>query len=197
MRTGIILAIFAYLFWGLMPIYWKSIRNVPALEILCHRIIWSFLFLVILQTFGRQWRLFLLNLKNPKTRRLYFGSACIIAFNWGLYIWAVNAGFIVEASLGYFINPLVSVLLGVVFLKERLRRVQWVAVIIAASGVLFMTIQYGVFPWIALLLAGTFTGVLTSLPKSGEWMVKVKKAFGWVMIAIGEYFLVKAGGMLI
>ena len=156
MKTGILLAIFAYTLWGLLPIYWKSIQHLPPFEILCHRIVWSFLFLSIAQTVIGNWRNILNKLKDSKTRITFIVTSCIIGANWLLYVWAVNSGYVVEASLGYFINPLISVFLGVAILRERLRPFQWTAVGIAAVGVFYLTFIYGAFPWIALLLAVSF-----------------------------------------
>lgn len=166
MKSGILFAILAYTIWGLLPIYWKTIRHVSSFEILCHRIVWSFLFLAVAQTVIGNWRSISNKLKDRKTRRLYIVTGCIIGSNWLLYVWAVNSGYVVEASLGYFINPLISVSLGVIILKERLRPAQWTAVAVAALGVLYLTFVYGAFPWIALLLACSF-GLYGLLRKIG------------------------------
>lgn len=156
MRKGVLAALTAYTLWGFFPIYWKTIKVVPAYEILCHRIIWSLLFLITLLLLTKRWKwLKPLSLK-PKLILPFVGSGFILASNWLIYIWAVNSGFIVESSLGYFINPLVNVLLGVIFLKERLRGVQWLSISIAGAGVLYLTFLYGQFPWIALALASSF-----------------------------------------
>ncbi len=156
MNKGIFLAIGAYLIWGFLPIYLKTIQEVPDIQILIHRSIWSFIFLAFLISIQKNWGDIRRALRTPKT--LFFGiiAACLLAVNWLTFIFAVNAGFIVESSLGYFINPLISVLLGVVFLRERLRPFQWFAVSIAAIGVLYLTISYGTLPWIALALAFSF-----------------------------------------
>lgn len=155
-HKGILSALTAYLLWGFFPIYWKSIKVVPVYEILCHRVVWSLLFLIILLSIRKHWKWLKPALVVPKTILPFVGSAVIIAGNWLTYIWGVNSGYIVETSLGYFINPLVNVLLGVVFLKEKLRRIQWISIIIAFLGVLYLTFQYGQFPWIALTLAFSF-----------------------------------------
>jgi chloramphenicol-sensitive protein RarD len=156
MNRGVVLAIGAYLIWGFIPIYFKILDEVPALQILGHRAIWSFVFLVVLILFRKEWRDFLRAISSRKT--LLFGvlAAVLLTINWLTYIWGVNNGFIVETSLGYFINPLVSVVLGVVFLREKLRLFQWIAVSVAAIGVLYLTISYGALPWIALSLAFSF-----------------------------------------
>jgi len=156
MNNGIVYAVSAYIFWGIHPIYWKLLQNVPSTEILSHRILWSFIFFFIVVSLKREWK----NLKNKilssENKLIIFFPALLIGSNWGMYIWAVNSGFIIETSLGYFICPLISVLLGVFFLKESLRKVQWLAVIIASIGVIIMTVLYGQFPWISLFLAGTW-----------------------------------------
>jgi len=155
-RKGIWLGLGAYLLWGLLPVYWKALRTVPAPEILAHRIVWSFGFLALLVILSRQGRTLLAAATQRRTLAIYLGAALLLGLNWFVYIWAVNHDRIVETSLGYYINPLVSVALGVVVLRERLGAIQWMAVGIAALGVLFLTWQYGAFPWIAVVLALSF-----------------------------------------
>jgi chloramphenicol-sensitive protein RarD len=155
-REGILYAFGAYLIWGLVPVYWKLIKHVPAIQILGHRIAWSFILLAVVLYATRRWKELRTLASDSKVIRIYFIAAILVAFNWGIYVWSVNAGFILEASLGYFINPLLSVLLGVVFLRERLRPFQWISVGLAAAGVGYLTIAYGHLPWIALSLAFTF-----------------------------------------
>jgi len=156
MNKGILAAIGAYFLWGILPIYWKLIERIPAIEILGHRMVWSLVFVVILLTVRKQWDWLGKVRKHPGKYMAFLGSALILGLNWYTYIWAVNSGHIVEASLGYFINPLFSVVLGVIFLKEHLRRWQLVAVLIASAGVVYLTVQHGQFPWIAITLALTF-----------------------------------------
>lgn len=155
MNKGIWLAIGAYAFWGLFPIYWKWLQAVPALQLLGHRMVWSFVLLIGVVLARRQWRAFRAALTS-RTLRIYFIAALLIGVNWFVYVWGVNAGHIVETSLGYFINPLLSVLLGVVVLRERLRPLQWVPIGLAGIGVLYLTIVYGAIPWISLILAFSF-----------------------------------------
>jgi chloramphenicol-sensitive protein RarD len=156
MKKGIIQGIIAYTLWGIFPIYWKTLQNIPSLEILCHRMIWSFMFLLALLTLKKQWA-WIVAVKEIRIVRItYCTTAAFLSINWLTYIWAVNAGYIVDASLGYFINPLISVLLGVIFLQEKLRTFQWIAAGIAGCGVLYLTVGYGSFPWIGLTLAFTF-----------------------------------------
>ena len=166
-QKGVLFVVIAYLFWGLLPIFWKSIQDVPSVEILCHRVVWSAVILAAVQVIRNRWDWIRINLKDTKTRLTFIGTSGLIGFSWFIYVWAVNSGFIVETSLGYFINPLVSVFLGVLFLRERLRAVQWLAITIAAVGVLYMTIVYGAFPWIALALAFSF-GIYGLLRKIGS-----------------------------
>lgn len=154
-QTGALYAVLAYSSWGLLPIYWKFFGQVPAVEVLSHRIIWSALFLmVVLWVQHRQtefWQIW-----QPKLLKGLLLTALLLAFNWGLYIYGVNTDRVVETSLGYFINPLVNVLLGFLFLKERLHRSQQVAVGLAALGVAYFIWQFGSVPWIALGLAISF-----------------------------------------
>lgn len=155
MNKGMLYGIGAYALWGFFPIYWKLLHHVPALQLLGHRIGWSFLLLLGVIFVTKQWDEFRKTL-NARTIRIYLIAALLIGVNWLTYVWAVNAGFIVETSLGYFINPLLSVLMGVIFLGERLRSAQWIPVILAAIGVAYLTFVYGQPPWIALLLAFSF-----------------------------------------
>jgi chloramphenicol-sensitive protein RarD len=155
MKKGILFAIGAYVFWGFFPLYWKLLKEVPALQLLGHRISWSFLVLLVIILVTRQWGDFRA-LLNRQTLSIYLLAALLIAVNWLTYVWSVNAGFIVEASLGYFINPLLSVLLGVIVLRERLRPVQWLPIGIAAVGVTYLTLAYGGRLWIPFTLAFSF-----------------------------------------
>jgi chloramphenicol-sensitive protein RarD len=153
---GVVYAASAFLIWGISPIYWKALQAVPALEIILHRMVWSFFFLVPLVILMRRWQEFKDALSNYRTLLILLFTALIVGGNWLLYIWAVNTDRLIQASLGYYINPLVNVVLGMVFLKERLRPPQIVAVLLAAAGVLYLTVYYGEFPWIALTLAVSF-----------------------------------------
>ncbi|MBK6764521.1 MAG: EamA family transporter RarD [Micrococcales bacterium] len=155
-RAGLAFGIGAYSLWGLFPLYWPLLAPASAWEILAHRMVWSFAFLLVIGLFARSWRQIGAALASPRTRWLLLAAAGLVSVNWGTYIWAVNEGYVVEASLGYFINPLVSVALGVVVLGETLRRVQWVAVGIACVAVAGLTLSYGRPPWIALILAFSF-----------------------------------------
>jgi chloramphenicol-sensitive protein RarD len=155
MKKGILYGIGAYVCWGFFPIYWKSLRQVPATQLIGHRILWSFLMLFAVILFTRQWGEFRKTF-NFKVIRIYSIAAVLIGINWLVYVWAVNANYIVETSLGYFINPLLSVLLGVIFLKERLRIAQWIPLILASIGVAYLSYVYGRLPYIALTLSVSF-----------------------------------------
>jgi chloramphenicol-sensitive protein RarD len=156
MKKGILFAIGAYVLWGLFPAYWKLLQHVPAMQLIAHRVIWSFIILILFILISKQRNQFIEAIRSPKVIWIYMGAALLIGLNWWVYVWGVNTGFIVETSLGYYINPLVSVLIGVVFLQERLRRYQWVSIGLASVGVIYLTIMYGKLPWIALSLAFTF-----------------------------------------
>ena len=153
---GVVYAASAFFIWGISPIYWKALRAVPPFEIILHRIVWSFFFLVPLILVMRRWKDFVNVLKNYRALFLLLFTALIISGNWLLYIWAVNNDHLLQASLGYYISPLVNVVLGTSFLKERLRPRQILAVLLAAAGVLYLTIYYGEFPWVALALSASF-----------------------------------------
>ncbi len=153
---GVIYAGAAFLIWGLAAVYWKALGAVPPLEIIAHRVAWSFFFLVPLILLQRQWNQFVAILQNPRMLLTLLATAILVGANWLLYVWAVNNNHLLQASLGYYINPLVNVVLGMVFLRERLRPPQILAVALAAIGVLYLTLQYGAFPWIAIGLAMSF-----------------------------------------
>ncbi len=190
MRKGVLLALGAYFIWGIFPLYWKRIQQVPASEILGHRVTWSLVVMAAVLAWRKEWPVLWAALREPAVRRASLLGGGLLAANWFTYIWAVNAGYVVEASLGYFINPLLSVLLGVFFLHERLRRGQTVAVLFALFGVLYLTFGYGALPWIALVLAGTF-GVYGLVKKTspldarlgltGEMMALFLPALGYLL----------------
>ena len=156
MTRGYLYAIIAYIMWGFFPIYWKQLHDVPAGEVILHRIIWSLVFLGLLGLLRRKW-IWLRQLYLHPRRTLTLGvAATLLAVNWLVYVWGVNHGFVVQASLGYFITPLVNVLLGVALLGERLRRLQWLAVGLATAGVLYLMLGVGEIPWVAFALAASF-----------------------------------------
>jgi chloramphenicol-sensitive protein RarD len=156
MSTGAVYAALAFALWGVFPLYFRQIGHVSPGEILIHRIVWSLVFVLVVLTWRRQWAWLRPVLGQPKVMLAFAASAVLLSANWLTYIWAVNNGHVIDASLGYFINPLVNVLLGYTVLHERLRRVQWLALGLAAAGVVWLTVLAGHLPWIALALAGSF-----------------------------------------
>ncbi|MDL2357104.1 MAG: EamA family transporter RarD [Pseudomonadota bacterium] len=190
MRTGITNATLAFLCWGLFPLYFHALNAVPPGQILAHRVLWSLLFLAIVLTVRRQWAWLPAVLRQPRVIASFVASAVLLSANWLVYIWAVNNGHVIEASLGYFINPLVNIMFGYLLLKERLRAGQWAAIGIAALGVAWLTWQAGTVPWIALILASTFGayGLMRKTAKLGaleglsfETMVLFPLALGYVI----------------
>jgi chloramphenicol-sensitive protein RarD len=156
MRKGIIYATSAFLLWGSFPLYFKLLKDVAPMQILAHRMLWSLVFLAIVLTWRKQWTWLGPALREPRVVAGFIFSAILLSGNWFLYIWAVNNGRTVDASLGYFINPLINVMLGYFLLKERLRPGQWAAIGLAACGVAWLTWQAGQLPWISLTLACSF-----------------------------------------
>jgi chloramphenicol-sensitive protein RarD len=156
MNPGMLYAALAFLAWGLFPLYFKALGSIPAQEILAHRMAWSLLFLAAVLLWRRQWSWLAAVARQPKVLAGFAASALLLSINWGLYIWSVNHDRVVDASLGYFINPLVNVVLGSLLLKERMRPVQWSAVALAAAGVVWLTYDAGHPPWISLALGLTF-----------------------------------------
>jgi chloramphenicol-sensitive protein RarD len=158
--TGVLFALLAYTVWGILPLYWKLLSEVPASEVLAHRIIWSFVIVIFLIMLKKNWTELRQNwrhvLSSKKQMAALLSSAALISGNWLTYIWAVNSNRVIETSLGYYINPLLSVLLGVIVLKERLTLWQTLSFFLAAGGVAVATIHYGQIPWISLVLAITF-----------------------------------------
>ena len=158
MNPGIAYAFSAFTIWGLFPVYFKTLHQIPALEMLAHRMAWSLVFILAVLLVRHHWAWLRPALRDRRLLARFAASAVLLSANWGIYIWAVNAGHIVEASLGYFINPLINVLFGYAFLRERLRPIQWCAVAVAALGVAWLTWQNGAPPWISFALALTFGG---------------------------------------
>ncbi|MFF4044028.1 EamA family transporter RarD [Streptomyces sp. NPDC001816] len=155
-RTGLLNGFAAYGMWGLVPLFWPLMKPAGALEILAHRMVWSLVFVAVALLVMRRWAWAGELLRQPRRLGLIALAAAVITVNWGVYIWAVNAGHVVETSLGYFINPLVTIAMGVLILKERLRPVQWAAVGVGVAAVVVLTVGYGRPPWISLCLAFSF-----------------------------------------
>jgi len=146
----------AYTLWGFFPIYWKVLAGISSLQLICHRIVWSLLVLVLLIARSKDWGELWLAVRTPRVIVVYTVAALAIAFNWLVFVWAVSVNQIVQISLGYFINPLLSVVMGTLIFHERLRKPQWISVALAAAGVLYLTIALSELPWIALSLAASF-----------------------------------------
>lgn len=157
MQSGILYAISAFAMWGVYPVYLKALWQVSPVEVLLHRIVWSLAFLLALLAAGRHWGWLKPALRSPTVIGRFIATAMLLAVNWLIYIWAVNSDRVVDASLGFFINPLISVLFGVVLLKERLRWGQWLSVAMAGIGVVWLTARVGQLPWLALVLALSFS----------------------------------------
>jgi len=155
-RRGLAAAVFAYAVWGVFPLYWALLKDVPPAQVIAHRVVWCMALVAVWLWLveGRGW--LSRALSGKRVLPMLAASSLVISINWGLYVWAVTNGHVLDASLGYFINPLANVLAGVLFLREKLTRPQWIAVALAALGVLWLTFMHGKLPWIALVLAGTF-----------------------------------------
>jgi chloramphenicol-sensitive protein RarD len=150
---GLLFGFSSYIIWGLFPLYWPLLEPANPLEIVSHRAVWTLVFCLIVLALSKQIRTTLVVMKNPKTMAALLLSTILVSINWITYIWAVNNGHVVEAALGYYINPLIIIAFGVILLREKMRPLQWVAVAIAAVGVLVLTIDYGRLPWVAISLA--------------------------------------------
>jgi len=156
-RRGILIGLASYVLWGIMPLFWKLLDHVDSLEILAHRMLWSAVFLVPICLFARRAVFFNL-FRERRAVLLLLGAGLISVFNWGIFIFAIITGHILQTSMGYFINPLMSIAVGMLFFKEKLSPVQKIALILATAGVLFFTFDYGSFPWLSIALAASFAG---------------------------------------
>lgn len=198
-RDGVTYAILSYILWGITPIYWKLIQNVSSAEILAQRVFWSFIFMLVLLIMTKKWHAYVVFVKEivmkPKLFWFLFIASILISSNWGIFMWAVINGRIVEASLGQYINPLTSMLIGVIILKERLSIFQFLSFFLAGIGVFILTLHYGVIPWISLSLALTFGfyGLLKKTIKAEstiglalETMVIFPIAFGYLIYLMFE-----------
>ena len=154
--SALIAGVAAFVTWGLVPVYWKLLRFLPASEILAHRFVWTCVFMIVLLSWQGRWPEVLANLRSRRTALFCAGSGLAIAVNWFVFIWAVNAGHVLETSLGYFMTPLVNVLFGAILLRERLSRAQLVSVLLATGAVCFLTFGFGRLPWVALTLCFSF-----------------------------------------
>ncbi|SDJ32610.1 EamA family transporter RarD [Salimicrobium halophilum] len=168
-KKGILVTISAYMLWGILPIYWKTLDHIPAFEVLAHRIVWALVFMGIIILLLRKQKDFLSSVKDlGKDKKALIGitlAAFAISANWFLFIWAVNSGHVIQASLGYYINPLISIMLGMLVMKETFTKPQWFSFLLAGIGVAYMTINVGAFPWVSIALASSFAiyGLLKKL----------------------------------
>lgn len=155
-HLGVIYALAAYLIWGFVPLYFKYLEFIPVYEMISHRVIWSVLFIALILTVSKGWPRFFKLLKSPKTLAGLAVSSLLISTNWLVFIWAINNEHMLDASLGYFINPLINVLLGVIFLNESLSRIKWIAISLALIGVVIQVVELGDLPWVSLVLPVSF-----------------------------------------
>ena len=187
MNPGLLYAALAYLAWGLFPIFFKQLTHVNALEVVMHRMVWSLVFLMCVLVVLKRWAWLRDVARQPRVLLAFGASALLLSANWSMYVWAVQNAHVLDASMGYFISPLVNVALGFAFLRERPRPVQWLAVAVAASGVLWLTVQGGRLPWIALTLAVTFGfyGLLRKIAKLGALEGQTLETLLFAPIAVG------------
>ncbi|AIQ11498.1 EamA family transporter RarD [Paenibacillus durus] len=196
MKKGIIYAVLAYLSWGFLPLYWRLFTAMPAWEILAQRITWSFVFVAVLVTVSKQWK----RLKRVGSSRRSAAAIVLcsifISLNWFLFIWAVNNNHVIETSLGYYMNPLISVLFAVIFLKERLSPGQWLSLFLAGAGVLIMAVQYGHIPWVAISLAVTFAlyGLAKKIAKLDVLLGLTGETIIALPVALGYLFYIQSQG---
>ena len=165
-NKGLLFGVSAYIIWGLLPLYWKLVEEAGAYEILAHRGIWSLLICLSLLALRKQLKSAYVMVRSSRTFSLLFLASGLLTINWGVYIWSVTVNRVVEAALGYYITPLINVTFGVLLLREKLRPAQWIAVVLAAAGVVILTLGYGSLPWIALVLAiswGSYSLIKKSL----------------------------------
>jgi len=192
---GVFYTLSAYILWGILPIYWKALKQIPASEILAHRILWSFLLLIGFILFTKKWKVFRKAFSTLKSTIGILIGSMLISINWLLYIWAVNSNHIVDASLGYYINPLFTIVLGILVLHEKPDIWQIIALIIATAGVLFVAFQFQHIPWVALTLAFSFGlyGLVKKLSKlssinglAAETLIVAPLAFGYLFFKVND-----------
>ena len=196
-QRGILYGVGAYTLWGAVPLFWPLVARANALELLAHRVIWSLVIcaLLLLTVVPRGWWS---RIGRPRILLLLAAAATVVSVNWGVYIWAVNHGHVVETSLGYYINPILSILVGVVFLRERLAPLQWASVGLAAVAVLVLTFEYGQLPWIALVLATSFAtyGVIKKQVNGGAVETLTVESALLTPVALGYLAFLQATGGL-
>ncbi|HEY2800270.1 MAG TPA: EamA family transporter RarD [Chthoniobacterales bacterium] len=196
-RSALVAGIAAFAMWGLVPVYWKLLQSVPALEILAHRFVWTWVFIAVLLSWHGRWPELLGTIRSPRMRAFCIAGGLAIATNWFFFIWAVNSGHVLETSLGYFMTPLVNMLFGAVFLRERLNRVQLASVLLATGAVVYLTIDLGRPPWVALVLCSSFGlyGLFRKVSGAGPLAGLFLETTLILPIALGYLaFLVAKGG---
>jgi chloramphenicol-sensitive protein RarD len=197
LRRGVAYGLAAYTLWGAVPLFWPLVARASALELLAHRVIWSLVIcvLLLLTVAPKGWWTRIGNLRSLVMLAV---AAAVVSINWGTYIWAVNAGHVVETSLGYYINPILSILVGVIFLRERLAPLQWVSVALAGLAVVVLTVDYGRLPWIALVLAASFAtyGVLKKQVNGGAVETLTIESALLTPIALGYLVFLQSAGTL-
>ena len=198
---GVLFGLAAFTAWGFLPAYWKQMQEVTPFEILCHRIVWSCVFLIVIISLQKRWKEVGSIVKTPAKLKGLILSGFLIGLNWFIYIWAVNSGRVVETSLGYYINPMINVLIGYLLLGETFSRLQWIAVLFALAGVIYSLIAYGALPMFALTLAitfalyGYFRKKIQAAPIPGlliETLVLFVPALAYIifrLISDGSYFM--------
>lgn len=196
MKQGVFYAIAAYFMWGLLPLYWKVFQAMGAWEILAHRIVWSVVFVAIIIIVTKRIRKLRESVSGAKMVGALIICSLLISANWLLYIWAVNNDQVMQTSLGYYMNPLITVLMGVIFLKEKMHVGQWISLALASCGVLYITIQYGEFPWVALSLALTFAfyGLAKKLVKLEAIIGLAWETFFVAPIALAYLLMIQING---
>ncbi|GLW08838.1 protein RarD [Microtetraspora sp. NBRC 13810] len=195
-RRGLLYGVAAYAMWGLFPLYWPLLEPAGPVEILAHRMVWSLVAVLGILAVRRHWSWFAPLVRQPKKVALLALAALIISVNWGVYIYAVNTGHVVESALGYFISPLVSVLFGVVLLRERLRRTQWVAVGLGTIAMVVLAVDYGRPPWIALVLAASFGtyGLIKKIANVGAAESLTVETLAFLVPALAYLFVLQGSG---
>lgn len=184
---GLITGVLAFVSWGLVPLYWKMLQTVPAIEILTHRLLWSFVFSALLVSAQRRWGEIAREIRSRRQIFSSVASGALICLNWFIFIWAVNSGHVVQTSLGYFMMPLLNVFLGALMFGERLRPIQWSAIALAGAGVLYLTLGYGAFPWISVSLCVSFGfyGLLRKLSRADSLSGLLLESAAMVPFALG------------
>lgn len=186
---GLVFGALSFTLWGLLPLYWQLVQALSAYQVFAHRVVWSFLVLIPLLVYRREFSGFMVMLKTPKNWLLVLPMAFFISVNWLTYIWSVTQGYVIEASLGYFINPLVLTAFGTIFFKEKLAPLQWIAIGFAGLGVAIKTLSYGQVPWIAIILAVSFA-IYGVLKKRSPFNATQGLAFETLIVGIPSIFYI-------